>query len=379
MTVTAATDWPQWFDESAVWNVPLPPDAPLDSNSANLITEVASQAASAASFNYKSFTTGIFDGDTATGTASIHFDQNFTTSPQLALADACSAVPIPADAKPDLGNETAPYVGASDRHMVIYQPSTDTLWELFDAHHYETDGCPYGYTNPGWHASWGGVIQNVSQSSGIFGPDSYPGASTSWGSTATSLPLIAGMITREEALAQYIPHALSCGMMCAASNNSTGFRWPAQRGDGTLSGSNRIQQGSILRLPPNFDPATVTDAFLQSVATAIRDYGMIVNDTSSAVSIRCESRIMVDSEDIWLGANQPTPPSVAFHGVFSTFPSVLLPALPWSQMQVVDASYRPELKLQPTSHKLKAGTFSEKTRAFRQSGSFVTKRRVKTY
>ena len=60
-----------------------------------------------------------------------------------ALQRALASVPIPRDAKPAPG---------SDRHMTIWQASTDTLWELFGARR-DADG---------WHARWGGAIRHVS-------------------------------------------------------------------------------------------------------------------------------------------------------------------------------------------------------------------------
>ena len=66
------------------------------------------------------------------------------------LLEQINAVPVPADAQPANG---------TDRSMVIWQPSTDTAWELWMAQRVD-DGS--------WSACWGGQIQNVSTAQGVF-------------------------------------------------------------------------------------------------------------------------------------------------------------------------------------------------------------------
>ena len=76
---------------------------------------------------------------------------------RVALQSAFDAVPIPANAQPAAG---------PDAEMTIWQPSTDKLWEFFEMQK-KADG---------WHAAWGGAIQNVSQSPGYYTTSSWPGA-----------------------------------------------------------------------------------------------------------------------------------------------------------------------------------------------------------
>ena len=76
------------------------------------------------------------------------------------LQSAFDAVPIPANAQPAAG---------SDAEMTIWQPSTDKLWEFFQMQK-EADG---------WHAAWGGAIDNVSQSPGYYTPTRGPARSRS--------------------------------------------------------------------------------------------------------------------------------------------------------------------------------------------------------
>jgi hypothetical protein len=57
-------------------------------------------------------------------------------------------VPIPAAAKPAEG---------TDQHMVVWQPSTNTMWEFWHAQD----------VNGAWHARWGGRMTDVSSSPGF--------------------------------------------------------------------------------------------------------------------------------------------------------------------------------------------------------------------
>ena len=67
--------------------------------------------------------------------------------------------------------------------MTVWQPSTNRLWEFFKA----------SKLADGWHASFGGSMSSASGSPGYYDTDSWPGLSQPyWGSTATSLPVIAG-------------------------------------------------------------------------------------------------------------------------------------------------------------------------------------------
>ena len=67
------------------------------------------------------------------------------------LQGASNQVPIPADARPAAG---------TDSQITIYQPSTDRLWEYW---HFRREP-------DGWHARWGGAIDDVSNSPGYYSP-----------------------------------------------------------------------------------------------------------------------------------------------------------------------------------------------------------------
>ena len=204
-------------------------------------------------------------------------------------------VPIPPGAQSATG---------TDGHMTIYQPATNTLWDLWRACSPEgpnnsmpwvvAQTCP-SKPAPTWTVQYGGVMTNVSQSLGYFDANSDPGYSAfNWGATATSLPVAAGMVTMAELQAGEINHALALdipgyalpGAACAYNNwrlpndmGITPIAWPAQRGDGGYFGADCIPEGTRLRIEPSFNLNSIQlPKVTRMFALAAQKYGMIVRD-----------------------------------------------------------------------------------------------------
>jgi hypothetical protein len=169
-----------------------------------------------------------------------------------------------------------------------------------------------------------------------FNPDWRPSGFTNNGESATSCPAGPGTITVEEALNNLIPHPIAVALP-NLNNYINNRQFPAHRNDGYLSpGPYPMLEGMRLRLPAGFDPTTVsglstvpqTNAFQQAIIVALRDYGMIVRDSSSS------NMLMYLEYPSW-GQN---PWNYLFGGLNaggSTSVPSLLPALPWSSMQVL--------------------------------------------
>ncbi len=186
------------------------------------------------------------------------------------LQRAWEAVPIPSGARAAAG---------SDQHLVVWQPSTDTMWEFWHLRR-EADG---------WHARWGGRMTRVSRNPGYYDikrPISRGDAGS--GATGSSIPLLAGLIRGSEMERGSIRHALAVAL---PETRPSEWVWPAQRTDGFYwtSGVPRIPEGARFRLDPRLDvdslglsrPATL-------IARAIQRYGMVVRDKSGAVSFYAE-------------------------------------------------------------------------------------------
>ena len=58
--------------------------------------------------------------------------------------------------------------------------------------------------------------------------------------------------------------------------------WPAQRSDGTSTGTDCIPEGSRLRIDPNFDLNSIKlPAVTRMIAVAAQKYGMIMMDRAA--------------------------------------------------------------------------------------------------
>jgi hypothetical protein len=222
------------------------------------------------------------------GTGTITLDHNAVDSATAGLYSVLSdsfvvglqglfdAVPVPLLADmPAWWNGkwgTRLWAGSSDAAMSIYQPSTDTMWEMFST---------AGSEATGYSAGYGGVIQNVSTSTGIL--------PNTWGRKASSLMSIGGAIMAQEWNDGVIPHALSLALPVTLNAHLP----PATRHDSAANvpgSDNRdaVPEGAIFRLPANIyiDPAWST--FLTLVVKAVRDYGLVVTDTSGVVQMDAE-------------------------------------------------------------------------------------------
>jgi hypothetical protein len=167
------------------------------------------------------------------------------------LARQLEAVPVPDDAvvPPDL-----------DAHLVVWQPSSDTVWEMWKTR--RVDGQ--------WQACWGGRIEHASVGNGTF---AFP-----YGATGSGISLLAGLLTVDDLRRGRIDHALAIGV---GSTLAGRFSWPANRTDGRSSGADAIPVGQRLRLDPNIDVRGLGLSPLGTmVARALQRYGAIVRDTT---------------------------------------------------------------------------------------------------
>jgi hypothetical protein len=223
------------------------------------------------------------------------------------LRTAFARVPLPADARPAAGD---------DAHLTLIQPSTNSMWEFWHLHR---DGDQ-------WTATWGGAMHDLSSSPGYYTSDSWPGAQASWGSTATSLPVVAGTMTISELERGQIDHALALAIPDAKQGE---FAFPAERTDGTLTNSVAIPEGTVFRLDPKLNLASLhLPRVIQAMAQAAQRYGIIVRDkTNHAIGFFGE-------DPTPLGTN---PYTRIFDG---KSPGVLLQSFPWKYLQVVKTNLK---------------------------------------
>jgi hypothetical protein len=220
------------------------------------------------------------------------------------LQPAWAAVPLPANAAPAKG---------TDRHLVVWQPSTDKLWEFW----------AFERTVTGPAAQWGGAMANVSQSSGAYNLTSWSGSSVLWGASACSLSIAGGLITLEDLATGKINHALA---MAVPNPRATVYASPAQRTDGTSTEATSLPEGAHLRLDPNLNLAALhLPRLTMMMAEAAQRYGIVVRDKASNVTFYAQDPTPT-------GTNPYAGPTGYFEG---KSPQQITSAFPWSHLQLL--------------------------------------------
>jgi hypothetical protein len=296
------------FSPNSFWYTPIPADVQLHPNSAGFVADFLRQKAAyygTVNINTRDYSSPVFTVEPDTPTVKVtqwDCQKKGYTDPDL--AQQWAAVPIPEYAVASKG---------TDAEMTIYQPSSNTLWEFWQAKK----------VNGKWQACWGGRLQRVSSSHGVF--DKH------YGTTATSLPFMGGQITAEELERGEIRHAIGIAMV--EIERADIFSWPANRSDGLNpnGAANRIPEGLRFRL----DPAVNVDTLNMSragkiIAKAAQKYGFIVLDKAGAISIRAQNAASYTA----LGASDPYP------ALFEGKPNyAVLNGFPWGKLQFLPMHY----------------------------------------
>jgi hypothetical protein len=255
------------FAPNGVWNRPLAENAPVDPKSRALVASLRSQVDAHVATRYGptvntwQYSTPVYTVPRHQKRVPVTLDNRATYA--ATLRDAIASVPVPRRARPARGN---------DAHMVVWQPSTDTMWEFWRMHRAEGR----------WHAKSAGRMRDVSHNPGYFtSRTGYP-----WGATATSLPLLGGLMRPDELRRGRIDHALALAIPKPRSGT---WSFPAQRTDGSSGDPNAIPLGARFRLDPDVDVSTLgLSRPLRAMARAAQRYGIVVRDTAGTVAFYAE-------------------------------------------------------------------------------------------
>jgi hypothetical protein len=293
-----------------VWNAPVAADAPLDPQSsllAGALRDEAKRELAAYSGPYVATNAGVpvYTVPRDQPTVPVVLDAwDFGTSLSEVFA---AGVPLPPDAVP---------ANNPDQSAVIWQPSTDRMWEFFMLRK----------AADGWHARWGGAIDRLSKSSGYYSAASFPGASDRWGATATSLALAGGLMLREEVRTFRIDHALALSVGSARKHT---WSWPAQRSDGENTEPDAIPEGARFRLDPRLDLSRLDmPPITRAMADAAQRYGIVVRDqTGQGLAFWAE-------DPTRHGMNYRTD---LFDGMY---PTQYLRSFPWEHLQLLKMDLR---------------------------------------
>lgn len=294
------------FAASSFWYQPIPANAPLNANSAAYVAEFQRQ--------YKAYYNDVGINTTSYSAPVYAVDANTPTAPvtqwscqgylDAGLAQQWAAVPMPSYAQPADG---------TDAEMVVFQPSTDSMWEFWRARQ----------ANGQWQACWGGKMSNVSANPGIWAPR--------YGVPATGLPFAPGQVTVQELNSGVIRHAI--GIALVDAEKSTIFSWPANRSDGvnTANAPNRIPEGLRFRLDPSVNvDALHIHPIAKMIAKAAQTYGFVVWDKAGSISLRFEN------PKIYTIAGQANPYVALFNGTPSY---AVLNGIPWDRLQFLPMNY----------------------------------------
>jgi hypothetical protein len=296
----------RFFAPTSVWNQRLPADAPLDPDSQQLVASLRQQVAAAVdrrfwpTINTTKYSTPVYEVPENQRRVRVTLDDPATY--RQALREALRAVPIPPGVRSAAGN---------DQHMVVWQPSRDTMWEFWKMH----------LAAGGWHAKAAGAMRDVSKNPGYFaGPRGSP-----WGATATSLPLLGGLMSADELERGRIDHALA---LAIPRPRASQWSLPAQRTDGWVREPTAVPEGAHFRLDPTLDVAALgLPRALRAMAVAAQRYGIIVRDTAATPAFYAE-------DPLSLGRNPY--PDIFEHQAIGP----LLARFPWDRLQALRLQLR---------------------------------------
>jgi hypothetical protein len=224
------------------------------------------------------------------------------------LQRAFARVPLPSNVHPSK---------CSDASLVLWQPSTDRYWEFWKLERRPS----------GWHADWGGAIRHASRNPGYFRPRDWPGATSSWGTSATSLTLAGGLLKLSDLAQGHIDHAL---VLVLPQTRAGQWSLPARRTDtwGGDASADSIPAGARFRLDPALDlSALALPPVTRMLAAAAQRYGLIVTErTNWMVGIGAESGTP------YVGPGGGNPYAPYFGGLRA---NQLLDAFPWDRLQLL--------------------------------------------
>lgn len=297
----------RFFAAGSPWNQPVAAATPLSASSGELVGALSREVSreletdQGPSISTTSSSVPIYTVPASQPAVPVQLVSRFAMP---ALSSAWSAVPLPPTAEPAEGK---------DRHLLLWQPSSDRLWEFWHL----------ARTSTGWQAGWGGAMQNVSSNFGVYGGAAWPGATGSWGASASSLSIAGGLITLEDLRRGEINHALAIGVPKVKAGE---YAAPAERTDGESTSPTALPEGAHLRLDPSLElwklhlpPLTLM------LAKAAKRYGIFVRDIAGNVTFY---------------GQDPTPtgnnPYAGQNGFFEgTYPARLLSSFPWSHLQLL--------------------------------------------
>lgn len=150
-----------------------------------------------------------------------------------------------------------PIEGGSDRHALVVDRDTCTLYETYAT----------ARSGSGWTAGSGAIFNLRSDA---LRPNGWTSAD------AAGLPILPGLLRYDEVASGHVDHAIR--FTVARSDRS--HLWPARHDAGDANDPSLPPMGARFRLKANY-PLTGLRADTRTVLTAMKTYGLIVADNGS--------------------------------------------------------------------------------------------------
>jgi hypothetical protein len=237
------------FPADNVWNTPVA-DLPVNPNSAAWMSSMDAS------------TTNLHPDFGPSGDPSNPYGMPYTvvspSQPEVPIAFQYAGE---SDPGPYPFNASTPIEGGQqstgDRHAIMVNPTTCTLYELFDAQ-YSAAGSTAG----------SGAIWNLD--SNALRPAGWTSAD------AAGLPILPGLVRYDEVQSGAITHAIRM----TAEATDTSYLWPARHEAGTSSNPDLPPMGARFRLKASYNISGYSPQ-AQVVLRAMQQYGLIVADNGS--------------------------------------------------------------------------------------------------
>jgi hypothetical protein len=198
---------------------------------------------------------------------------------------------------------------SSDSPLVIYQPSSGTEWELWQANR---------NANGTYSACWGGKL-SLASTDGVF--------PAPFGLSASGIGYLPTAITEADVASGSIDHAIAVELPGCYSSV-----YPADRSDCNShgnDGSGQPNEGQWFRFPAGLAMPSGLTPYAQMVFRAVQTYGMVVTDYAGAVMLQSEQPSDWAAE----GHTGTDPITTSWDGQAEYD---VVASLPWSDLQTVD-------------------------------------------
>ncbi len=268
-------------DAASPWAAALDPGARTDTRTPEYVKGFQQRKFV---MSYKIWTVPVYQADASTPRRTVQLTARW--APRSSL----DAVPIPDNAQPD---------PQGDHHLVVLDPTQGCVYEFWGA---ERDGSE-------WKAQWGNAIPT--DGTGVY-PDGLA-------ARASGLSAAAGLVTPEDLRRGEIDHAL---VFAYPFTKAGGPVAPATASDGKSTAPFALPEGARVRLDPTLNLDSLGLApYQMTIARALQKYGMILGDTSGALTI--------------YAVNPQSQPPGAYNGLLPDGNWVDLSRIPTDRFQVL--------------------------------------------